>query len=406
MPTLYELERSGDARKLADLLRESETDSVRRRAAEILGDLDDPQSVGVDALVAAMSDESAAVRAAAIDALTRQEAVEALLEGLGEQVPDSGASWAQAEVFVENLDAEAVELRLAAANVLGLLGVADSARPLAERLAVEGHPAVRARIAHALGRLGEPSVAGALVDCLDGEPLRVRREAAEALGRLDGPTALQGLLDVVDDDHEAMRRTAASSLGRFESDEPVDALVERLGDESDLVRRAAVFSLVEVLSTLPSARSHELRETVLERVAARSDPSVVASLVEIVEEGAQRQQRRNAVWLLGRVAGDAPAERAAVAALRDALGADDDLVSQFAATGLAEIGGRTVETSLLEVLDGEGYDEDAVAMAAFALGKVGGDRSRQRLEALVEETDSDAVRRRAVSAISKLSGPG
>lgn len=375
MPSLYGLERSGDVEKLVELLQESEKETVRRRAAEILGNLDEPEPEGIQALVDAMSDDDESVRAAAIDALTQQEAVDALMRGLDQEVPDSGATWAQAEAFVENLESETPELRMAAANVLGLLGVEDTARPLAKQLQTEEHVGVRARVARALGRIEQPAVTGILVDCLHGEPLKVRREAAESLGRLTTEQALDGLLSVVEDDSEAMRRTAVSSLGRFETAEPVDALVERLGDESDLVRRAAVFSLIEILSNVPPDQSHELRETIVDRMSARSDPSIIKSLIEIIDEGTQLHQRRNATWMLGRVAGDQRTKMDAIEALRELLGEDDDLIAQFAATGLAEIGGASVETSLLEVVETQEYGEDAVAMAAFALGKVGGDRS-------------------------------
>jgi HEAT repeat protein len=401
---LYGLERAGDVGKLVELLQESEKETVRRRAAEILGNLDEPGSEGLQALVDAMSDDDETVRAAAIDALTQQEAVDALMQGLGNEVPESGATWAQAEAFVESLAAGTPELRMASANVLGLLGVEDSAKPLAQRLEEEGHVGVRSRLARALGRVEQPAATGILVDCLHGEPLKVRREAAESLGRLATEEALAGLLSVVEDDSEAMRRTAVSSLGQFGTAEPVDALVERLGDQSDLVRRAAVFSLIEILSNVPPNQSHELRETIVDRMAARSDPSIVESLIEIIEEGTQLHQRRNATWMLGRVAGDQRTKVDAIEALRDLLGEDDDLIAQFAATGLSEIGGASVETSLLEVVGTDEYGEDAVAMAAFALGKVGGDRSRQRLERLVEETESEEVRRRSFSAISKLGG--
>jgi HEAT repeat protein len=401
---LYGLERSGDVEKLVELLRESEKETVRQRAAEILGGLDEPEQEGIDALVEAMSDAEETVRAAAIDALTQQEAVDALMEGLGQEVPEGGATWAQAEQFVQGLQSSTPELRMASANVLGLLGVEDSARPLAQQLQREEHVEVRARIARALGRVGEPSVSGVLVSCLEDERLKVRREAAESLGRLTTKKSLQGLLSVVEDDSEAMRRTAVSSLGQFGNEKPVDALVKRLGDESDLVRRAAVFSLIEILSNVPPDKSHELRETIVDQMAARSDPSIVDSLIEIIEEGSQLHQRRNAVWMLGRVAGGKKTKMDAIEALRGCLGEGDDLIAQFAATGLAEIGGPSVETSLLEVIETDEYGEDAVAMAAFALGKVGGDRSRQRLERLVEETENDEVRRRAFSAISKLGG--
>jgi HEAT repeat protein len=398
------LERSGDVEKLTELLEESEKETVRARAAEILGNLDEPAEQGIDALVDAMNDEEEAVRAAAIDALTQQEAVEALMQGLGQDVPDGGATWAQAEQFVQGLQSRTPELRMASANVLGLLGVEDSARPLAQQLQQEEHVGVRARIARALGRVEEPSVTNVLVDCLHGEQLKVRREAAESLGRLTTEESLRGLLSVVDDEQEAMRRTAVSSLGQFGNEKPVDALVKRLGDQSDLVRRAAVFSLIEILSNVPPDKSHELRETIVDQMAARSDPSIVDSLIEIIEEGSQLHQRRNAVWMLGRVAGDKKTKMDAIDALRGCLGEDDDLIAQFAATGLAEIGGASVETSLLEVIETDEYGEDAVAMAAFALGKVGGDRSRQRLQKLVEETENEEVRRRAFSAISKLGG--
>jgi HEAT repeat protein len=398
------LERSGDVEKLTELLEESEKETVRARAAEILGNLDEPGEQGIDALVDAMNDEGEAVRAAAIDALTQQEAVEALMQGLGQDVPDGGATWAQAEQFVQGLQSRTPELRMASANVLGLLGVEDSARPLAQQLQQEEHVGVRARIARALGRVEEPSVTNVLVDCLHEEHLKVRREAAESLGRLTTEESLRGLLSVVDDEQEAMRRTAVSSLGQFGNEKPVDALVKRLGDQSDLVRRAAVFSLIEILSNVPPDKSHELRETIVDQMAARSDPSIVDSLIEIIEEGSQLHQRRNAVWMLGRVAGDKKTKMDAIDALRGCLGEDDDLIAQFAATGLAEIGGASVETSLLEVIETDEYGEDAVAMAAFALGKVGGDRSRQRLQKLVEETENEEVRRRAFSAISKLGG--
>jgi HEAT repeat protein len=326
------------------------------------------------------------------------------MRGLGKEVPDSGATWAQAEAFVESLDADTPELRMASANVLGLLGVEDTAKPLAQRLQREKHVGVRARVARALGRVEQPAATGVLVGCLHGEPLKVRREAAESLGRLTTEESLEGLLSVVADDSEAMRRTAVSSLGQFGTAEPVDALVERLGDQSDLVRRAAVFSLIEILSNVPPDQSHELRETIVDRMAARSDPSIVESLIEIIEEGTQIHQRRNATWMLGRVAGGDRTKMDAIEALCGLLGEDDDLIAQFAATGLAEIGGASVETSLLEVVETDEHGEDAVAMAAFALGKVGGDRSRQRLEKLVDETESEEVRRRSFSAISKLGG--
>ncbi|MFB6109747.1 MAG: HEAT repeat domain-containing protein [Halodesulfurarchaeum sp.] len=398
MPSLFGLARDGNVEGLIEVLANSDNPSVRERAAEILGNLEATDEEGVEALVEAVrNDGSEAVRAAAIDALTALDAVDGLLEALGRDVPEDAANWAKAETFVEDLSADAPELRMAAANVLGRLENGNAVRPLVEALE-DPDPRVRARAARALGRIAEPSAAGALVDHLHGEPLPVRREAADALGHLGNRTALEGLLSIADDDSEAMRRTVAASLGRFGNTKPIDTLVDLLDDESDLVRRAAVFSLIEILSNVDSSKSDELRQAVVERMSARGDSSIVTSLAEIIEEGTQLHQRRNAVWMLGRVA-EAESD-AAIEALISVLDDEDQLVKQFAATGLAEIGGRRVESKLLEVIDSG--SPDAVGMAAFALGKVGGERSRQRLERLVDETENEEVRQYAFSALSKL----
>lgn len=400
MPSLFDLEREQDVPKLVEVIEGSDNPTVRERAAEILGDIDDTDEAGIDALVdVVQTDDNEAVRAAAIDALTSLDAVDGLLEALGRDIPADAADWAKAESFVEDLSADAPELRMAAANVLGRLENENAVRPLMQALE-DSDPRVRARVARALGRIDDPSAAGALVDHLHGEPLPVRREVADALGYLGNTDALEGLLSVADDDNEALRRTVAASLGRFGNAKPIDTLVDMLGDDSDLVRRAAVFSLIEVLSNVDSSESDELRQLVVDRMSASDDPSIVDSLAEIVEEGTQVHQRRNAVWMLGRVAGE-KSESQAIDALIDVLGADDQLMQQFAATSLSEIGGRNVETALLEVLDAS-PSTDAVGMAAFTLGKVGGDRARDKLERLVDETESEEVRQYAFSALSKL----
>ncbi len=400
MPSLFNLERRGDVESLVEIITGSDNPTVRERAAEILGDIEDTGEEGIDALIEVVQeDESEAVRAAAIDALTSLDAINGLLEALGRDIPDDAADWAKAESFVEDLSAEAPELRMAAANVLGRLGNENAVKPLVETLD-DPDPRVRARVARAIGRIGDPSAAGSLTEHLHGEPLPVRREVADALGYLGNADALDGLLSVADDDGEAMRRTVAASLGRFGNTKPIDTLVDMLGDESDLVRRSAVFSLIEILSNVDSSKSDELRQTVVDRMSASDDPSIVDSLAEIVEEGTQLHQRRNAVWMLGRVAGER-SESQAIETLIDVLGDEDQLIQQFAATSLTEIGGRKVETELLGVIESS-PSEDAVGMAAFTLGKVGGERAQSKLEALVDRTESDEVRQYAFSALSKL----
>jgi len=80
------------------------------------------------------------------------------------------------------------------------------------------------------------------------------------------------------------------------------------------------------------------------------------------------------------------------------------MTSQFAATSLAEIGGTQVETRLLKLVDDDGVPTDVRAQAVFTLGKVGGERSRKRLDELIDETDEEEIRGKAFAAISKLGG--
>jgi HEAT repeat protein len=59
---------------------------------------------------------------------------------------------------------------------------------------------------------------------------------------------------------------------------------------------------------------------------------------------------------------------------------------------------------MLSVLDEHRYSADARAKAVFVLGKVGGERARERLSRLVDRADDDNVRKQAFSALSKLGG--
>ncbi|WP_158056488.1 HEAT repeat domain-containing protein [Halorussus halophilus] len=404
MTSLFELEKTGDADEITSLLTRSNSEAVRRRAAEILGDIDAPDKLVLDPLVkAAKSDENDAVRAAAIDALDQRHAVERLIREISDkEISSDGAEWARAEAFAESLTDEQAELRMASANALGRIGSQAGTKPLVQRLG-DPDPRVRARAARALGRIGDPRAVSALEKVLADSNVEVRREAADSLGRIGGEEALSALLGLLDDESETVRRIAANSLGNFGSAKPLDALISLLSDDIEAVRRAAVFSLIELLSNAPGQQSHKLRETMVEKLSATDHKSVVDSLVEILDEGRQAHQRRNAAWLLGRVTGDRNRE-AAIEALAGVLDDEDGMTSQFAATSITNIGGEAAEDALLDLLDDTEASSAARAKAAFALGKVGGERARDRLDSIIDRTDDEQVRKRAFSALSKLGG--
>jgi len=401
--SLYQLEKDGDVDSLLDHLKLSDSPSIRKRAAEILGDVvdDDPQAV--DALArTAQTDDDEEVRGAAIDALDAvgPDAIERLVAEMA-GVEADGADWVRAEAFVETLSADRPELRMAAANALRGLGDAGALPALVETLD-DPNPRVRARVARACGAIGDEAAADALAARLDDPVGRVRREAADALAAISTSRALSPLLDAVDDANDEVRYAAVMALGGYQGPEAIDPLIESLDDDSDVVRRAAVFSIVELLAAAPTEQSHRIRETVVDRLES-ADRSVVDPLVELLDESQQPRERRNVAWLLGRVAGDR-GYADAVSALVGALGADDGTTAQFAATSLVELGGETVESELLDLLEDPECSGAARSKAVFVLGKVGGERARDRLNTMLDRTDDEAVRKQAFSALSKLGG--
>ncbi|AZH25318.1 HEAT repeat domain-containing protein [Haloplanus aerogenes] len=401
--SLYQLEKDGDVDSLLDHLKLSDSPSIRKRAAKILGDVVDDEPQAVDALVrVAQEDDDEEVRGAAIDALDAigPDAIERLVTEMA-GVDSDGADWVRAEAFVKTLSADRPELRMAAANALRGLGDAGALPALVETLD-DPNPRVRARAARACGAIGDESAADALAARL-GDPVgHVRREAADALAAIGTSRALSPLLDAVDDDNDEVRYAAVMALGGYQGPEAIDPLIEALDDDSDVVRRAAVFSIVELLAAAPTEQSHRIRETIVDRLES-ADRSVVDPLVELLEQSRQPRERRNVAWLLGRVGGDEGYEDAVVA-LIDALEADDGTTAQFAATSLVELGGETVERELLDLLEDAECSETAQSKAVFVLGKVGGERARDRLENMLDRTDDEEVRKQAFAALSKLGG--
>jgi len=394
--SLYELERTGDVQELIRAIRESDNDRVRP-GAELLRnfpDHDDRQDV-VSALVRAAQDENDDVAAKAVDSLDELggDAIEQLIGNVaGVDLDRDGAEWVKAKAFVEALGADVPELRMAAANGLGH---SNRARPSGSWRTASTTPTPRPgacgpRLRQDSRSAGDGSPGGLLTD-RSGE---VRREAADALGSIGNRQALQALLPLYEDDNDRVRQIAVGGFGSFENDRPVDYLVAALSDDSPTVRRTAVYSLVELLSNVPTERSHDIRETVVEKLSQTDDASVVVPLVEILEESTQGAQRRNTAWLLGRVTGEEERRRV-IDALVTALGEDDQMSWQFAATSLAEIDGEEVEDPLLAIIKDGDRDPEVRAQAIFTLGKVGGERSREALDAIIDDTDHETIRKRA-----------
>jgi len=401
--SLYQHARDGNVERLRDALG-SDSAAVRRRAAEFLGEIgDEDEQPTVEGLLrAATKDDDAEVRAAAVDAL--DELGQAALEQLLSELTGTGGSeaeWVTARKFARALTAERPELRMAAANAHGRLDDPSSLQHLVGALD-DDDARVRLRACQACGTFADPRSVPALTTRLTDDDPRVRRAAANALGNVGTDRALAPLLDLLDDGDEPLRRIAAGALGKANTPEPVEPLARALGDESAVVRNAAVYSVIELLSNVPTQQSHAVRDRVVSELKSADDATVVEPLVEILTDGQQSRQRRNAAWILGRAA--EPDSVPAVEALADALADEDPQTAQFAATSLKSLGGPIVEDRLLDRLGTE-HPEDARAKAVFVLGQVGGQETLNRLEPLTDD-ESSAVRQRVFSAVSKLRAGG
>lgn len=404
--SLYQLARAGDTDALTDQLLGSESPAVRTRAAELLGELVDESDTDiVGSLVAvAMSDDDEQVRAASIDALDEigTGAVEQLLVKVTGAKIQQGATWATAKRFASALSSDIPELRMAAANALGNLGETNAIPALIQALDDE-NPAVRTRVCAALGTLEHPRAVEPLIEQLDDSRGRVRLAAANALATIGNDRALSALLAMLSDENPEIRRISVVALGNARSVRVVKPLADALSDDNARVRSAAVFSIIDLLSNAPAQQSHQIRETVVTELQAATTETVVDPLLDIIETSNQRRQRRNAVWFISRII-DGEVRGDILDALVDRLDDDDSPTAQFAATGLADIGGSRVESRLLEFLKSDATAE-ARAKAVFVLGQVGGEKSLDALRKLSED-ESQLVRKRAFASISKLKGRG
>lgn len=411
--SLFDFERDDDADGLIEALGGSENAEIRRRAAELLGDVDAPDDRDrvIDALVEAARSDETAVATAAIDSLDRlgPEAIETLVARMADRDVDTdGPDSEKAAAYEAVLSAEAPELRMAAVAALGHLGRPSSVPALLDRLE-DPSPRVRARAARACGAIEDGRATEPLSALLADSGADVRRETAEALGRIGSRGALEALVGLYDDESEAVRRIAVVGLGKFESDRPVSALVAALDDPTRAVRRMAVYSLLEVLAAVPTEESHAIRETVVGELSATDDPTVVEPLAEVLETSTEAAKRRNAAWLLGRVADD-ERDRTVIDGLVAAVADEDELTRQFAATSLADIGGDYARWELLAIAEDEDADAAVRARAIFALGSIGDDDARRRLEALRTGTEDDdleeALDEALDAALSRLDGQG
>lgn len=234
--------RGADRSMLVDILRRRGTiDQARQathsrwpvrryRAVELLGAAG--VSEGIPEAGRLLGDRNTDVRLAAVRALGRigtAEAATALLdhlstdEGQKHWIPPHPVTMAllrigtdATEALTRALEADVIEVRTIATEVLGVLGVYPAVADLQIRMRVDPSASVRLGATHALGRLSMPSSAADLTAMLrTEEDIEVLAAACTALGRIVDPATVPELEQAVAHPHPTVRIAAAMALVAF-----------------------------------------------------------------------------------------------------------------------------------------------------------------------------------------------
>lgn len=229
------------------------------------------------------------------------------------------------------------------------------------------------------------------------------------------------LVEKLSDQDRTVRNTAALAIGSQFEIELAQALVEALWSESDFfvretmtwaVTRLEEATLPAVLAAAAPGRSPEVRVQALHVLSKFANPETVDAVLPYVTDGDEAVARK-ARWALGRIrepravphlvallGGQGLEERnaltddvaafgsAAVPALVEALGSDDQVVRRHAADILCYIGHPDAEHAAEALGAAVADPESQVAMAALmALGELRGDVARQKIESAREAGD-------------------
>lgn len=329
----------GDPREVVALLREA---ADRRATASLIAELDRgrvPTTVILEAL-AATNDPDAVVP---ILGLTGSDDAELRLASMTALRPLLGGDARAADVLIERLDDEDLEVRVMAVEYLGLLRSQAAAERLAD-LAGPGNP-LRLRLAaiDAVGEIGDPAAATMLVDVLREGPPALHGAAATALSYLGGLDVVDELLEMVKADRSASRHPVVRALGAV--------LRGQAGTkQGDRARR--------LFEDLADAGASAIAMAAIGGLAALDDAAAAPALLDLLSAGGPDRQRASA-WALGELH-----HVAAVPALVEALDNKDDRVTADVAWALGEIAASSS--------DARKTVADAALPALARAGKKGG----------------------------------
>jgi HEAT repeat protein len=261
------------------------------------------------------------------------------------------------ELAVETLrstlaDPSAAVRRQAAASLGDVGPAAAAAAPELIGLLHDADETVRCQAAESLGKLGgdDPATVTALEGLLQDASSAVQTAAVRALGALqkDAAPAVPAIIPLLQDADAAVRKTAAEAIGQIGTlpQEAASDLVEGLSNRDNVVRAQTAEALGHIGET-----------------AADAVPALIKALAD-----ANDRVRAKAAEALGKIG---PPAAGAIPSLVQALHDPDNLVRANAAASLGEMGPAAAPAvpTLIECL---GHINPQVrGNAAHALGRLG-----------------------------------
>ena len=431
-PALESLMQIGDARVVPRILPLLDDELLKEPAAVALGKLGDEKVV--DLLVNELNNKPELAQVVA-ESLTALYDRFDKLYGEGKLIADlsrRGIDAVGTKHLLDELEQASAEKLRGIALVLGWLEGPAVDQALTRLL---GHESARSDVIEALVRHGS-GVTALLVEQLHAEDLEVRRAAAVALGRIGDSAATISLIEVLDEDDSDQTIAVVNALAKIGDQRAFDALLALTGHSDAAVRQAVIGALNSLGSREMPARiipllsdpEPNVRESAAKIAGYFGYPECADLLLERCHDPDERvrraaiehlpflQDERVIDTLVHSLQRETPRVRASAASalahvegpqvrplLISALNDDDSWVRYFAARALGTRKfGESLET-LEQVVQTDSSTHVRIA-ALEALGQIGGERAATIAAAYVESNDSDLANS-AIVALGSIDHP-
>lgn len=290
--------------------------------------------------------------------------------------------------LIAALESPDAKTRARVAKALGLIGDKTAIPALTDMLTDESDNILNnaaSEAAKALAAIGDPSVVPALIQALDDWRQKdefyssfVKAEIVEILGSFADPLILPVMLEALEDEDESVRANAVTVLGKLQDKSVASRLVDMLKDESS-----------------------DVREATIEALGKLGDPCATEPLINVLlhdtQQGLFSNPRSKAAVALA-VIGD---ERA-ISPLGQALRDNKDYVRLSAAKALIIIGNSQAVPDLTKAL--EDNEDEIRATACEALAVIGDAKAVPALIKTLKDPE-ESVRNNAIEALGTIRDP-